>query len=83
MLESNEKKELRKTVGKTKIDRIRNQQISESCCIQPINERVERERREWAEYATRMNAQRLVKIPKDNILPEENLPDVRKEDGAT
>ena len=68
MLESNEKKELRKTVGKTKIDRIRNQQFRESCGIQTINEWVERRRREWDQQVTRMNAERLVKISMDNIL---------------
>ena len=36
MLEANEIKVLRKIVGKTKIDRIRNQQITESSGIQPI-----------------------------------------------
>ena len=38
MLEANEMKAVRKTVGKTKIDRIRSQQIRESCGIQPIDE---------------------------------------------
>ena len=42
MLEANEMKVLRKIVGKTKIDRIRSQQIRESCGIQPINEWMER-----------------------------------------
>ena len=37
MLEANEMIVLRKIVGKTKIDRIRSQQITESCGIQPIN----------------------------------------------
>ena len=38
MLEANEMKVLRKIVDKTKIDRIRSEQIRESCIIQPINE---------------------------------------------
>ena len=33
MLEANEMKVLRKIVGKTKIDRIRSQQIGESCVL--------------------------------------------------
>ena len=37
MLEVNEIKVLRKIVGKTKIGRIRNQQIRESCGIQPVS----------------------------------------------
>ena len=38
MFEGNEMKVLRKIFGKTKIDRIRSQQIRESCGIQPIDE---------------------------------------------
>ena len=57
MLEANEMKVLRKIVG----NRIRSQQFRESCDIQPINEWVER--REWEEHVTRMDAERLVKIP--------------------
>ena len=60
MLEANEMKVLRKTVGKTKIERIRSKQIGESCGIQPINEWVEMRR--WDEHITRMDAERLVKI---------------------
>ena len=37
MFEANEMKVLKKIVGKTKIERISNQQIDESCYIQPIN----------------------------------------------
>ena len=66
MLETNEMKVLRKIVGKTKIDRIRSQQIRESCGIQPINEWVER-RREWDQHVTRMDAERLFKISRDNV----------------
>ena len=44
-VETNEMKELKKIVGKTKIDIVRSQQIRESCDIQPINEWVERRRR--------------------------------------
>ena len=80
MLEANEMKVLRKIVGKTKIDRIRSQQIRESCGIQSNNEWMER-RREWDEHIIRMDAQRLVKIWMNNIPPEEDLQDVRKEEG--
>ena len=57
-MEASEIKVLRKIVGKTKIDRIRSQQIREYCGIQPINEWVERRRRrrrEWVEHVTRMS----------------------------
>ena len=49
MLEANEMKVLRKirVVGITKMDRIRNQQIRKPCGIQPINESLERRRRQW------------------------------------
>ena len=42
------------------------QQIREFCGIQAINEWVER-RTEWDEHVTRMDAERLVKISRDNI----------------
>ena len=67
MLEANEMKILRKIIDKTKIYRIRSQQIRESCSIEPINEWVERRRRKWDEQVTRMEAERLVKISRDNI----------------
>ena len=73
---------------KEKIDRIRRQQIRESCGIQVINEWVERRRRrrrrEWDEYETRMNAEILVKISRDNIpagsswLKQTELPTTKK-----
>ena len=50
-----------------KIDRIRSQQIRQSCGIQPTNEWVERKRRERDEHVTRMEAERLVKISRDNV----------------
>ena len=60
-------KVLRK-IDKTKIDRIRSQQIRESCGVQPINKWVGRRRREWNGQKNRMDAERLVKILRDNIL---------------
>ena len=66
-------KVLRIVVATTKIDRIRSQQIREF--RGPINEWVERRRREWGEHITRMNAERI-------YLPED-LKNVLKEDGAT
>jgi hypothetical protein len=82
MLEENEMKVLRKIVVKTKINRIRSQQIRESCGIQPINEWVEKRRREWDKHVTRMDAERLVNISMDNIFAED-LQDARKNYGAT
>ena len=60
-------KVLRKIVGKTKIDGIKSQQIRKSCGIQPINEWVDRIRREWDQHVTRMDAERIVKISRDKI----------------
>ena len=66
-------KVLRNIVGKTKVDRIRSQQIRQDCGIQAVNEWVERSRRirirrrKWDEYVTRMDAERLVKISRDKI----------------
>ena len=62
----NEMKVLREIVGKTNIDRTRSQQIRESCDIQPINEWMERRRREWDQHVTIMDADVLVKISRDN-----------------
>ena len=59
-------KVLRQIVCKTKIHRIRSQQIRESRGIQTINEWVERRRREWDEHVTRMDAERLVKILRES-----------------
>ena len=64
MLEANEMKVPRKIVGKTKIDRIRSQEIGESCGIQPVDW-MER-RREQDKHVTRMDAERLVKITRDS-----------------
>ena len=66
---------LRKIVGKTKIDRIRSQQIRESGDTQPINEWMKR-RREWDEHTPSLNAEKLVKISRDNI------PAVRRSPGC-
>ena len=54
-LETNQIKVLRKIVGKIKKDRIRSQQIRESCAIKPINEWVEIITGEWVKYLRRMD----------------------------
>jgi hypothetical protein len=60
-------KVITKIVGKTKLGRIRSQQIRESSGIQPINEWAERRSRGWAELKRIMDAERLVKISRDSI----------------
>ena len=82
MLEANQIKVLRKIVGKIKINRIRSKQIRKSCCIQPINEWVER-RTEWDQHVTRIDAERLVKYQGTIYLSEEYLEDALKKDGVT
>jgi len=67
MLEAKNMKALRKLAVKTRIDRIRSQQIRESCVIQPTNEWVERRKREWDKHLTRMDAERLDIILRDDI----------------
>ena len=59
-------KALKKIAGKTKIDGLRSQKFREFCGIQPFNEWVER-RWGWDKHVTRMDAERLVKISRDNI----------------
>ena len=49
--------------------------LTNSCGIIPTSEWVERRRREWDEHVTIMDAERLLKIPKDNI------PDGRRSPG--
>ena len=76
----------RKINDKSKIGTIKSQQIRESFSVQRINEWVEkrrRRRREWDEHITRMEAERLVKISRDNKPAEINLQDARKEDRST
>ena len=73
MSEAIQIKVLRKLVGKTKIVRIRSQQIRESCNIQTINEFVERRRKKWSEHLTKMDAERLIKISSDNIFAGKNI----------
>ena len=41
--------------------------MREFCNIQPIHEWVERRTREWDEHVTRMDAERLFKISRENI----------------
>ena len=61
-------KSIKNIVGKTKIEKMRIQQIRESCGIQPINEWLESGRtREWDENVTKIDAERLFKISKDHI----------------
>ena len=70
-------KVLRKIIGKTKIDKIRSQQIRESCGIQPINEWMKR-RSEWDAHVTRMMLSDYLKY-QEKIYLREDLQNVRKD----
>ena len=59
---------LTKVVCKTKVYRIRSQQMRESCGMQPTNEWVERRRRDWGKHVIRINAEKLFKISRNNTL---------------
>ena len=83
ILETNEMKIPRKIVGKTKRDRIRSKQFRESCGIQPVNEWMERRMRERDEHVTRMDAERLVKISRDNVPAGRRSPGRLNEDKVT
>ena len=65
----------RKNTWQNKSRYIKKPTTRESCGIQPINEWVERRRREWDEHVTRMNAERLLKISRDNITTGRRSPE--------
>jgi hypothetical protein len=58
MLDANEMKVLRE-----KIDRTRSQQVRESCSTQPNDQCMQMRRGEWDEHITRIDAERLFRIP--------------------
>ena len=58
---------LGKIVFKAKINVVWSQQIRKSCGIQPVNKWVERRKREWDDHVTRMDAEILVKISRENV----------------
>ena len=58
---------LRKIKGCTLRDRIRNDNIRESCQITPITEWVASRRQEWNEHVSRMEDDRSVKQARDKI----------------
>jgi hypothetical protein len=62
--------ELGKIVGKTKVYRIRSQQIIKPISFPPINEWAERRRREWNGHVARKDA----KISRDNIPAARRFP---------
>jgi hypothetical protein len=57
---------LRKVVGKTRLDHVRNQDIREQCGIQPIGEWVNKRRKEWNNHISRMTEDSIVRAVRDN-----------------
>ncbi|KAJ4445342.1 hypothetical protein ANN_07147 [Periplaneta americana] len=68
MLDTTEMKTLRKIVGITRRDHIRNDQIREQCKIQPIREWTQIRRQQWNDHVSRMGEDRITRIARDNCL---------------
>lgn len=62
-----EMKTLRKIVGKTRLDKIKNADIRNQCQIQEIGEWVETRRSQWAAHVSRMPEDRMTRIVRDSI----------------
>ena len=61
-----EMKSLRRIAGKTRMVRVKNEDIREKCNIQKVNIWVERRRTEWSTHVLPMNEDRLVRKVHDN-----------------
>ena len=70
ILEVTEMKTLRRITNKTRMDKMRNERIRETCGIQNITSWVQRGRTEWSMHISRMAEDRLVRRVHDGI-PEE------------
>jgi hypothetical protein len=59
---------LKKIVGKTRLNHVRNQDIMEQCGIQPKGEWVNtcKRREEWNNHISRMTEDRTVRVLRDN-----------------
>ena len=62
ILETTEMNVLRKIVGKTRFDRIRNNDIRDECEIKPIANWI---RKKFNDYISRITPERIVKIARD------------------
>lgn len=67
LLEKTEMSTLRRIVGKTRMDRVRSEDIREICNIQRIEEWIVRRRKEWRSHVEGMEDDRLVRRVKDGI----------------
>ncbi|KAJ4426591.1 hypothetical protein ANN_26389 [Periplaneta americana] len=75
-------KALRKIVGKTRLDKIRNTDIRNQCQIQEIGEWVETGRSQWAAHVSRMPEDRMTGIVRDNISVGKRSPGRPKRSGS-
>jgi hypothetical protein len=57
---------LRKIVGKTRLDHVRNQDVRELCGIQPIGQWVNEGKEEWNSHISRMTEDRTVRVVREN-----------------
>lgn len=64
LLNVSEMKTLRRIVGKTRIDRVRNEEVRDTCGVEDISEWVKKRRRQWDEHVERMGEDRIVKRAK-------------------
>lgn len=72
-LRTSEMKVLRTIVGKTRLDRIRNQNIREQCQTQDIVRWGRERRRQWNQHISRMGNERIVKAAREGK-PEGSRP---------
>ena len=67
LINTAEIKTLRKIVGKTRLDRIKNVDIRNQSQIQEVGKWTEKRRLDWAAHVSRMPEDRLTRIVGDNI----------------
>jgi hypothetical protein len=67
LLGTRELNTLRKTVGKTRLDHVTNQDIRQPCGIQPIREWILKWQEDWDNHTSRMTEDRIVRVVRDNI----------------
>ena len=67
MSKENEMRVLRIIVGKREVARIRSKQFGDYCDVQPINEGWKGEEENGKKHLTKKDADRMVKISRNNI----------------
>ena len=67
ILETAEMKIARRIAGKTLMDRIRSDNIRQTCGIDKINDWILDRKKKWNEHIDRMTEERIVKITRDKL----------------